>query len=147
VASNFERYLYYRVGEDSARVRDLMATFARDRKITIQDDGDPVFAAGRGDTAMTLDAIQRYYKQHGYILDPHTAVGVAVAESFPSQVPTICLATAHPAKFSAAITQALGADLAKHPTLEALKNLPVRRVTLKPEKSVIQAYMAAELGR
>ncbi|OQC12450.1 MAG: Threonine synthase [Lentisphaerae bacterium ADurb.Bin082] len=147
VASNFERYLYYRIGEDSTRVRDLMATFARDRKITIQDDGDPVFAAGRGDTAMTLDAIQRYHKQHGYILDPHTAVGVAVAESFPSQVPTICLATAHPAKFSAAITQALGADLAKHPALEALKNLPVRRVTLKPEKSVVQAYMAAELAR
>ncbi len=146
VASNFERYLYYRVGEDSARVRDLMASFARDGKIVLRDGGDPVFAAGRGDTAMTLAAIRRCHEQHRYILDPHTAVGVAVAESFPSHVPTVCLATAHPAKFSAAITQALGADLAKHPTLEALKALPVRRVTLKPEKSVVEAYMAAELA-
>ncbi len=146
VASNFERYLYYRVGSDSAKVRELMAVFARDRKLVIADGDDGAFVAGRGDTAMTVAAIRRYYEQHGYILDPHTAVGVAVAEAFPTAVPTVCLATAHPAKFSAAITQALGSDLARHPALEALKTLPVRRVTLKPEKDIIESYVAAELA-
>lgn len=144
VASNFERYLYYRVGENSDKVRELMAAFARDKKIVIADGGDPLFAAGRGDTAMTIDAIQRYYAAEKYILDPHTAVGVAVAEQFlDDAAPMVCLATAHPAKFSAAIAQALGGDLAKHPALEALKGLPVRRVLLEPDKRVIEDYVKA----
>jgi len=61
-------------------------------------------------------------------------------------MPTICLATAHPAKFSGAITQALGADLAKHPTLEALKSLDLRRVKLEPSRDVIESYVDSQLA-
>ena len=143
VASNFERYLYYRVGQNSEKVRDLMAQFAAEKSLTIQDGGDDTFAAGRGDTAMTLDAIKRYYDSDKYILDPHTAVGVSVAEKFlTDEIPTVCLATAHPAKFAAAIQKALGKDLAHHPALDALVNLPTRRVTLDPQKDIIEKYVS-----
>lgn len=147
VASNFERYLYYRVGQDSAKVRDLMSSFAASQSIELNDGGDATFAAGRGDTAMTLDAISRYYKNYGYILDPHTAVGVAVAEkNMLDGIPMVCLSTAHPAKFASAIQQALGDDLAHHPVLDALVSLPTRRVTLKPERDIIEDYMKQELA-
>ena len=146
VASNFERYLYYRVGQNPETVRTLMRTFAETGAITLDDGGDTHFAAGRGDTAATLDAIARYHRQHNYILDPHTAVGVSVAEQnqLPG-VPMICLSTAHPAKFAAAIQRALGADLAHHPTLDALVNLPTRRVNLDPTRDVIETYMRQTL--
>jgi threonine synthase len=142
VASNFERYLYYRVGENCQRVRELMAAFAQDKKIGIDDGGDPLFAAGRGDTAMTLDAIRRYYASDKYILDPHTAVGVAVAEKhLDDAAPMICLATAHPAKFPEAIAQALNGEVATHPSLEALKKLPVRKVLLEADKQSVERYI------
>ena len=115
------------------------------RELQTADDG--LIVAGRGDTAMTLAAIDRNYRQNGYLLDPHTAVGVAVAEKFLCDVPTVCLATAHPAKFAAAISQAVGEDIARHPTLEALKQLPVRKIVLKPELSVIEGYMKETLQR
>ena len=146
VASNFERYLYYRLGQDAAKVRETMAEFARSKCITVpgKDDG---FAAGRGDTAMTLDTIRRYYREAGYLLDPHTAVGVAVAEQNAiAGVPTVCLATAHPAKFAATIEKALEPGLAVHPTLEALKALPTRKVLLEPVKEVIKEYVATTLA-
>ena len=146
VASNFERYLYYRLGQDAAKVRETMAEFARCKCITVpgKDNG---FAAGRGDTAMTLDIIRRYYREAGYLLDPHTAVGVVVAEQNAiAGVPTVCLATAHPAKFAATIEKALEPGLAIHPTLEALKALPTRKVLLEPAKEVIKEYVATTLA-
>lgn len=147
VASNFERYLYYRLGCDAAKVKDVMAAFAKDGCIRL-DGKDDEIVAGRGDTAATLATIQSFYAKYNYILDPHTAVGVSVASAFEqSGVPTICLSTAHPAKFSGAITQALGSDLAHHPTLEALKTLPLRNVKLNPDKPIIEEYVSKTLGR
>lgn len=146
VASNFERYLYYRAGEDPARLRGWMADFARDRCLRVPGH-DPLFAAGCGDTAATLEAIRRCHAAHGYILDPHTAVGVAVAERFPlADAPTVCLATAHPAKFGDAICQALGQDLAHHPALDALLALPTRCAVLRPEKAALEQFIADTLA-
>ena len=145
VASNFERYLYYRLGCDAGKVRETMAEFAASKRICIPGKDDD-FAAGRGDTATTLETIQRYYRQYGYLLDPHTAVGVAVAERNANhETPTICLATAHPAKFAATIEKALEPGLAIHPTLEALKKLPTRKVLLEPDNETIKHYVAETL--
>lgn len=146
VASNFERYLYYRVGADAANVRALMEQFAAEKKLTVTGT-DPLFAAGCGNTADTLAAIRKAHRESGYILDPHTAVGVAVAERFPSAgSPTVCLSTAHPAKFAAAIEQALGADLAHHPVLDALRDRPTRCVTLRPTREILEAFIEKTLA-
>jgi threonine synthase len=50
------------------------------------------------------------YKSSGYVLDPHSAVGVAVARKFKSKdkTPIVSLATAHPAKFPEAVEAAIG---------------------------------------
>ena len=120
IASNFERYLYYRMGEDATAVRRLMQEFAVNGRIQVAGQ-EPAIAAGRGTVAETAATIRKYYREFGYLLDPHTAVGVTVAERHLSaDTPTLCLATAHPAKFKDAIVQALGADVARHPALDAL---------------------------
>ncbi len=146
VASNFERYLYYRVGADPQRVQALMAEFARAHRFELPGT-DPSIPAGRGTTPETLATIRRYHREHGYLLDPHTAVGVAVGEHFrEAGVPMVCLATAHPAKFGAAIRQALGEDLAHHPVLDALAALPTRCVVLPPDRQAVECFMADTLA-
>ena len=59
----------------------------------------------------TLVEIRRTYKHSGYILDPHTAVGVAAARKLKvlhsSSKPTMVVGTAHPAKFPEVVEKAL----------------------------------------
>ena len=82
---------------------------------------ESLIVAGSGTTQATLDTIRDTYANYDYLLDPHTAVGVTVArEQLDAAEPMLCLATAHPAKFSDAIEQAVGEDLAHHPQLDAL---------------------------
>lgn len=162
VASNFERYLYYRCGCDSEKLSALMKTFAENGSLTVEGSDD-LFAAGEGNTFQTLETIRKVHAETGYVLDPHTAVGVAVAEKFHStngreagaiatatnevkwptlekSVPTICLATAHPAKFPDAIEQAIG-EAAHHPVLDAVVDAETRCDTIANDLAAIRDYL------
>lgn len=133
VASNFERYLYYRAPE---RVGQLMAEFAATGRMQLEPD--PLFRGFACQESALLETIRRYWESHNHLLDPHTATGVWAAEQQPGSTPTVCLATAHPAKFSEAITRATGQDLAHHPKLDALRELPTRCQTVPAEAAVVQ---------
>ncbi|MFA6929147.1 MAG: threonine synthase [Lentisphaeria bacterium] len=148
VASNFERYLYYRTGQDSEKVVELMQHFAAEQHITLPGN-DPKFAAGKGDTEKTLATIRKYYDLKKYILDPHSAVGVSVAEKFQLDgIPTICLATAHPGKFPEAIQKALGNPrLANHPELSKLAGLPLRKTVLDASRETIENFVRTTLNK
>jgi len=127
VASNFERYLYYLAGEDAAKLKQWMTGFKASGSLTTPGARHACFASGRGDTEATLATIREYWTRYRYLLDPHSAVGVAVAsQHLDASAPMICLATAHPAKFGDAILRATGEDLAHHPILDALRGLPTR---------------------
>ncbi len=151
VASNFERYLYYRAGESAGVVREGMRAFEREGVLRVAPDAegrvDPLIAAGRGTTEETLAVIREVHERQGYLLDPHTAVGVGVARAHldPAE-PMICLATAHPAKFGEAIERALGRDAAHHPALEALKNLPTRKTRLPADAAAVREFVEHTLG-
>ena len=146
MASNFERYLYYRVGEDPAAVGRLMQEFGRTGAIRVPGC-DAAFAAGTGTVSEARETIRRYYQDYGYVLDPHTAVGAAVAERFlrPDE-PVLSLATAHPAKFAETIVEALGQNPARHPRLEALAGLPTRCVVLPAERDAVAGYIRETLA-
>jgi len=144
IASNFERYLYYLAGENPQTLKQWMADFKRNGTLSTGGTDHGCFLAGRGDTAMTLATIKKYWERDRYLLDPHTAVGVAVAETFCSDtLPTICLATAHPAKFGEAIRQATGQDLAHHPVLDALMEQPVRMDVIPAQKEAVARRIVA----
>ena len=159
VASNFERYLYYRTGQNAAKLCELMNGFAKNKSLTVPG-ADDLFAAGEAGTAQTLAVIKKVYEQEGYTLDPHTAVGVVVAERLGRailpkappvigsdeertarrSVPTICLATAHPAKFTDAIQQAIGIA-AHHPVLDKLASAETRCDTIANDESAVRDYL------
>jgi threonine synthase len=150
LASNFERYLYYRVGEDASRLRDLMRTLAATGELRVDaPDGvvDPAILAGVGNTADTLATIREFYEKENYLLDPHTAVGVHVGrQHLVDDEPMICLATAHPAKFNDAIQRAVGKDVAHHPRLDALRHAPTRVDVLPARVEAVRAYIEAKLA-
>jgi threonine synthase len=119
VSSNFERLLFEAEGRDPAAVRRHMASLAQSGAFTIS--GTPIaairgeFDAGRASEEETVSIMKRLRKDAGYLLDPHTAVAMAVGENIggdPS-VPRIVLGTAHPAKFPDAVKAATG----EHPAL------------------------------
>ena len=113
MASNFERYLYYLYGCDPDRTRRDFEQFSQSGRLsfdenmlhTIQAD----FASISVSEDETLTTIRQFYQEHNYLLDPHTAVGVKAAQECCSKnIPVVCLATAHPAKFGDAVLNAIG---------------------------------------
>ncbi|KAL7284579.1 hypothetical protein ACG7TL_001872 [Trametes sanguinea] len=130
VSSNFERLLWYLAFEGAAQGEDVVerkkaagATIA-DWMSKVKSDGRvqvPVsvlelarrdFFAERVSDEETLETIKYYFESEAhYIADPHTAVGLCaarrVAPQNPPQTRQIVLSTAHPAKFSEAVTRAL----------------------------------------
>jgi threonine synthase len=152
VASNFERYLYYRVGENAERLRELMRQFSTSGRLTIRPlpTGriDDLIVAGTAPTAETLATIREFQEQYGYLLDPHSAVGIHVARKhLKPDEPMIALATAHPAKFGQAIRDATGRDLAHHPILDALEELPTRCTVLPATEQAIRTHLERNIPR
>ena len=137
VASNFERYLYYLLDGNTEKVRQSFArlnetgtiTISKKQLLQVQKD----FATGFATNDETLTTITDIYQQTGYILDPHTAVGVKVArqlnqEAGNNAATSICLATAHPAKFPDAVHQAIGIY---PPIPESLRDIDQRECRYK----------------
>jgi threonine synthase len=114
VSSNFERLLFEAYGRNSVALRGLMAALAKDKRFAISNEAiDAIrrlFSAGRADEAETSATIRSVHATSGYVLDPHSAVGVSVARKFEGEAksPIVVLATAHPAKFPDAVEAAIG---------------------------------------
>ncbi|MBI5380359.1 MAG: threonine synthase [Opitutae bacterium] len=137
VASNFERFLYYSVGRDPARVREVMHTFKTTGAYRFENFDRDTFSASRCTDAQIPGIIERVYRQYGYVADPHTACGFQ--ELSPDRV-SVVLATASPAKFPETIIRAIGKE-PTHPTLEALKARPLVKHPLKAEPAAIKRFI------
>jgi threonine synthase len=157
VASNFERLLFDIQGRDGRAVRALMASLAQSRQFVLSARAlsalRAVFSADRADEEETAATIRTMLRETGRLIDPHTAVGVAVAEkeTRDPSIPMVVLGTAHPAKFPDAVEAACGvrpplpdwlADLDRRP--ERLTTLPADQMVV--ERHVLSASRAAHAG-
>jgi threonine synthase len=157
VASNFERLLFEVYDRDGDAVRRLMASLAQSGSFALSARAlagiRAVFSADRADEEETAATIRTTLRETGRVIDPHTAVGVAVAEkeTRDQSIPMIVLGTAHPAKFPDAVEAACGvrpplpewlADLAQRP--ERVTTLPVDQVAV--EHHILAVSRAAHEG-
>jgi threonine synthase len=157
VSSNFERLLFDACRRDAAQIRAAMASLAQSRRFSVSTPAlgkiRELFSAGRADEDETAATIRTTLRETSHLVDPHTAVGLAVAEkeSRDPTMPMIVLGTAHPAKFPDAVAAACGL----RPELpEWLSDLPGRkeRVATMPvdqgaiEKFILAASRAAREG-
>lgn len=115
ISSNFERLLFEAYGRDAAAVRGLMESLKQSGSFEIAPEALKAirreFKAGRASEKQVAETMRNTLADTGYLLDPHTAVGVFVAKANEkSNSPMITLATAHPAKFPKAVKDATGID-------------------------------------
>ena len=118
VSSNLERLLYLLSG-DTELVAALMKQLNEQGSYTVPqallDAIQAEFWAGCCDDAGAANTIGRVFSEKGYLCDPHTAAGWAVAEDYVNQTgdsrPMVVLSTASPYKFPAAVLEAIGGDL------------------------------------
>ena len=147
VSSNFERLLFEAYGHDAAAVRALMADLAANGSFEIAPGPLAAiradFAAGRADEEETARTIASVWKATGFLPDPHTAVGLAVAERFAEPgVPMVTLSTADPAKFPDAVAAAIGAPPPVPEAVAALADKAERYDTLPNDIAAIERYIA-----
>jgi threonine synthase len=157
VASNFERLLFDAYGRDGRAVRNLMASLAQSQRFVLSaralSEVRAVFSADRADEDETAATMRTLLRETGRFIDPHTAVGVAVAEkeTRDPSVPMVVLGTAHAAKFPDAVEAACGvrpplpewlADLSERP--ERVATLPADQVAV--ERHILSVSRAAHEG-
>ena len=137
VSSNLERLLYLLSG-DTELVASLMKQLNEQGSYTVPDPLleaiQAEFWAGCCDDAGAAQTIGRIFSEKGYLCDPHTAAGWAVAEGYVNQTgdhrPLVVLSTASPYKFPKAVLEAIGGDVSGDEftlmeRLEALSGVPV----------------------
>ncbi|MGH9231475.1 MAG: threonine synthase [Acidimicrobiales bacterium] len=141
VSSNHERLLFELLGRDGAATAELMDRF---RALgSVEGPRDPVFAAASLDDDATLAVIAGLHRRTGYLADPHTAVGIGAAEACRRRpdLPMVCLATAHPAKFPDAVERATGARPALPDGLADLLERPERYDVLSADADAVRRYV------
>jgi threonine synthase len=158
VSSNLERLLFEVLGRDGAAVAELMSRFRAEGTVSVPaavlGELRREFDCGRLDDEAAAEVIRRVHRRTGMLVDPHTAVGVGVAEELidagvlgdPS-VPVVCLATAHPAKFPDAVAAATGIRPGLPAHLADLFDRPERVEHVAGELAAVQNLVREELRR
>jgi len=146
-ASNFERFVFDLHEGDSERVAKLWRALSTEGYFDLSDylpqlESKYGFVAGVSHHENRVTTIRRVLDETGYLIDPHTADGVKVAESFVEPgVPMLVLETALPAKFSATIEEAIGRPVPMPFGLEDLLERPQKFTVLPCDVASVRDYI------
>lgn len=116
VSSNLERLLFLASGSNAEAVSKWMADLSSDGLFKVDEKTianiKETFLSYSCNEEQTIAEIGEVYSKYGYLCDPHTAVGMKVADDYKKAVndyiPTVVLSTASPYKFPAPVSQAIG---------------------------------------
>jgi threonine synthase len=105
--SNFERMLWLYGSDLEAMRRDVTGCRFSDDEVRV--------------------AIKRVYEEHGYLLDPHSAIAYLGLAGRPG----VFLSTAHPAKFAEIVEPIIGRPVEKPPALAEALNGPQHIIRIR----------------
>jgi threonine synthase len=95
--------------------------------------------------AQVVAEIGRVYREHGYILDPHAAIGwLAVNDALRTsddEAVGVFLATAHPAKFREVVEPAIGQAVPLPPALAEAITRPRYSMKLSADYADLRALL------
>ena len=150
VSSNFERAVFDAYGRDGKAVAQLMDDLKATGAFTVSQGAlqalREVFDSGCVSEKETSATISATLAASAELICPHTAVGVAVAEDHMGTNPMVTLATAHPAKFPAAVEAATGIHPALPPLMADLFDRPERVTRMTGELHAIEALILERTG-
>nr|WP_289851978.1 threonine synthase [Rhizobium sp. SSA_523] len=146
ISSNFERLLFEAHGRDASVVRSAMAGLRQSGAFEIAPEALKAirkeFRAGRATQKQVADTIRQTLANSGYLLDPHTATAVFVARKHQrASSPMVVLATAHPAKFPAAVESACGISPSLPSWLADLMSREEHFDLLEPELKAVETFI------
>ena len=135
---NIERILYYMSGRKPDIVKTVMKDFENGINTVIPPEilqNNNYISTMRVTNEDTLGVMQRIWKEHEYLLCPHTAVGMQALSEGSKKLLWDCqdkilIATATPAKFPEILTQG-GLPLPAIPAIERLYALPETKLFLE----------------
>jgi threonine synthase len=149
VSSNFERLLFDAYDHDAGAIRAVMASLTQSRRFTLSARAlgaiRALFSADRADEEEVAATIRTVKRETGNFVDPHTAVGIAVAEKEPRDpaVPMVVLSTAHAAKFPEAVEAACGQRPPLPEWLSDISERPERVTALPADQSAVERFVLA----
>jgi threonine synthase len=147
ISSNFERLLFEASKRDAAGVRRLMEQLKQSGRFVLPDATLAAireeFDAGRADETETAAAIRAAWREAGELVDPHTAVALAVADrdTTDTTVPNIVLSTAHPAKFPDAVEAACSQRPHLPAWLDGLMTKSEHMKVMKNDQSEVERFV------
>jgi len=153
VSSNAERLLFDLYGRDGSRLAAAMRKFRETGRLALDATQHKqlktLFVGHRLDDNETLAVMAALYRETGELIDPHSAIGVAAARAVPldPDIAVVALATAHPAKFPAAVEKATGVRPAPPPALADLDRRPERFAVLPNDLGVVEAHIRNEIAK
>ena len=145
VASNFERLLFYIVGEDSDKVKSMMNSL-RDKGFFQLNENEVKeikkdFIAVKVSDNETLSIIKEVHKKNQFILDPHTATAFGAIKKNNDISNLVALGTAHPYKFFETIKEATGKDVSPPKQVEKFLDKDEKFDILENNTSEIKKYI------
>ncbi len=149
ISSNFERLLFEALGRDASALGRLMAGLKQSggfhldaavlRSVRSEFDAAAVHEPD------VVDEIAGTYRKTGVVLDPHSAIGVRAGRKLlqkDPKTPVVALATAHPAKFPDAVSQATGGGRpVLPPHLADLMDRPETVANLANDQSAVERFI------
>ncbi len=151
LSSNLERYLYYLFDEDTGVLNEKMNELKKEKRIRFSENQikrmQQDFASAYTTNNEILTTIRDFYKQTGYILDPHTACGVNAIKLLGTDKHAIdiCLATAHPAKFPEAVSKAIGFTPKEPEGIKQLKHLKKNFIEIQNSAEKVKEFIEQAL--
>jgi threonine synthase len=152
ISSNFERLLFDLYKRDGKQIADLMVDAKKGHMVLSNSalaSARELFSSYRCDDAGMVEVIRSTYAESGYLLDPHTAIGLAAARECSNNpsTPMITLATAHPAKFPDAVKEAgYPEDPALPPHMADLFEREEQYTVLDNDSQVVQQFIAEHIS-
>ena len=110
ISSNFERFIYYGLNENTSLVKNKMELLANNGEYEFNNPYD-YFYGYSIDEKETLNIIKEVYHKYNYCIDPHTAVAYGAyleyIKNSSDNNKTVVLSTASPFKFPNTVLEAL----------------------------------------
>ncbi len=146
ISSNFERYLFELLDQDSDHLRQLMSEFSEHGHFSIDKTrlqrARQDFSAYRSSDKQTSIDMKAIHDSTGEVIDPHSIIGVSAAhQEQDSSTPIIVLGTAHPAKFPDAIKNALGIEIPLPKQAGNIFDLDEQYTTIKNDQSELKSFI------
>lgn len=154
ISSNFERMIFDLHDRDADAIQNMMTGLKEEGALKLSssamDRAKNLFSSYRLSDEEMLETMREEYQRTEYLLDPHTAIGVAAGRHCRKDMdtPMVCLATAHPAKFPDAVQKS--GFSGEPPLPQHMKDLFDRREiysVLPDEQSSVQRFIAEKADR